>query len=653
MFTLSPRQVHLDFHTSEKIPGIAADFDPEAFARTFKDAYVSSVTVFARCHHGWLYYPSKRFPEMVHPNLVNKNLLLEQVDALHKYGINAPVYITVQWDYQAAKTHPEWLIRKKSGAHEGDAFSEPGFYQSLCVNTGYYDYLEAITDEVMDTLGDKLDGLFFDIVGNRACTCAACRAEMEKRGIDYGNDSEVEKFAKFTMDRFKNKMSARVKAKNPRCSIFYNAGHVGPIVHDSNDAFTHYELESLPSGGWGYLHFPVTARYARTLGKDCLGMTGKFHTSWGDFHSLKNQAALEFECFKMLSYGFASSIGDQLEPSGRLNPATYQLIGNVYRKFAEREEWARPSKAVTEGAVVTPEDAVNGGIPDCIRGASQMLEELAVQFDIIDTEYDFSGYKLLILPEGLKITEEYAAKLESYTKSGGKLIAVSDGGLCGCDYPAFFGADYAPHNQTCDFVVANDVIGRKLYKGNEFVMQCASASLTPKPGAEVLMEASSPYFYRQGTDFCSHKYTPSSKSGYRPCVVRNGNVIVFAHRLFNEYFLYAPSWCKAMMHDAIALLLGNTMLTHNGPSTLQLSLLEQPEKSRYTLHLLTYIPVRKCTSFDIIEESTPVYNLDVTLKLPKAVRSARLVPENIPLEIKDGVLHIDKVDGYGIVELSY
>ena len=62
--TLAPRQIHLDFHTSEAIPDIAANFDPRTFAETARKAAVSSITVFARCHHGWLYYPSKRFPEI-------------------------------------------------------------------------------------------------------------------------------------------------------------------------------------------------------------------------------------------------------------------------------------------------------------------------------------------------------------------------------------------------------------------------------------------------------------------------------------------------------------------------------------------------------------------------------------------------------------
>ena len=150
MKLLPSRQVHLDFHTSECIPEIAKDFDPTAFAKTVREAHINSMTVFARCHHGWLYYPSKKFPELVHPHLQYPNLLLDQVRALHREGIKAPVYITVQWDYHSATTHPEWLIRKADGAHEGGPFTEAGFYQALCVNTSYYDFLTAHTAEVCE-----------------------------------------------------------------------------------------------------------------------------------------------------------------------------------------------------------------------------------------------------------------------------------------------------------------------------------------------------------------------------------------------------------------------------------------------------------------------------------------------------------------------
>lgn len=43
--TLAPRQIHLDFHTSEAIPDIAANFDPRTFAETARKAEASSITV--------------------------------------------------------------------------------------------------------------------------------------------------------------------------------------------------------------------------------------------------------------------------------------------------------------------------------------------------------------------------------------------------------------------------------------------------------------------------------------------------------------------------------------------------------------------------------------------------------------------------------
>ena len=69
------RQIHLDFHTSEAIEGIGADFDPDEFADTLAKAHVNSITVFARCHHGWIYYQSQANPERIHPHLARPNLL--------------------------------------------------------------------------------------------------------------------------------------------------------------------------------------------------------------------------------------------------------------------------------------------------------------------------------------------------------------------------------------------------------------------------------------------------------------------------------------------------------------------------------------------------------------------------------------------------
>jgi len=652
---LSPRQIHLDFHTSELIPGIGNNFDPEKFASTFKEADVSSVTVFARCHHGWMYYPSEKFPHLIHPNLKNKNLLLEQVRALHKEGIRAPVYITVQWDLQSAKSHPEWLIRKKDGSHEGGPFTMPGFYQSLCVNTGYYDFLAEHTKEVCELLGDELDGIFFDIVGIRPCLCSACRTEMKSEGIDMNDELAVRAFAKHVIERFKKNMTELVRKYNKCCTIFYNAGHIGTCTRKSAEAYTHFELESLPSGGWGYLHFPISARYARTLGKDCLGMTGKFHTSWGDFHSLKNQAALEYECFRMLSFGFACSIGDQLEPNGKLNPYTYKLIGKVYSQIKDREEWARPSEAVVEAAVITSENPLyESRIPDSIMGAAQMLEELAIQFDIIDKEAVLDNYRLVILPDDLIVTEDFQKKLESYVEKGGKIISCGKGGLSENDrYPECFGTEHLGQiDKFPDFVIPEGKMAEGLDEGNEYVIYQRGEKIKPV-AATTILEACAPYFSREGEYFCSHSYTPSAKGERYPAAVMNNNTIIFSHPLFTQYRKCAPNWCKKLINNAIRLLLPDRLVSHDGPSTMTVSLLKQPDKNRYCAHILSYVPVRKSETIDIIEDRTKLYNINIRFNLPAEIRSVRLVPDGTVLKVQDGAVTVPEINGYAVLEINY
>ena len=81
------RQVHLDFHTSPLIPGVGADFDPDAFARTLSEAHIDSITCFAVCHHGMCYYPTK--VGQMHPHL-QRDLLGEQIAACHQHGIRVP-----------------------------------------------------------------------------------------------------------------------------------------------------------------------------------------------------------------------------------------------------------------------------------------------------------------------------------------------------------------------------------------------------------------------------------------------------------------------------------------------------------------------------------------------------------------------------------
>lgn len=644
------RQIHMDFHTSEAIAGIGADFDPDEFADTLARAHVDSVTCFARCHHGWIYYDTKADPDRRHPHLERVDLLTAQIEACHARDIRVPIYTTVQWDHHTAAEHPEWRIVTPDGRLEGTPPFEAGFYRKLCLNSPYVDWLQAHTRDIQASM--PVDGLFYDIVQATECVCRHCQAAMAEEGLDPADPAARARHADATLERFRTRMSAWVREVTPDATIFYNAGHVGPSVRPVVDAYTHFEIESLPSGLWGYLHFPVAQRYARTLGLETLGMTGKFHTAWGDFHSYKNRPALEYECFRSLALGAACSIGDQLHPSGRIDPLSYELIGPVYEEVERKEPWVVGARTLSEIAVVTPEETAGGGhsLSPAIRGATLLLEELGHQFDIVDSASDLSGYAVVVLPDAIErfplqgfdgaVLASFAAALDPELQE--RLGVRGERPL-----PAF--ADER-HDHVDYLRPRGEELGLPL---TEHVMYLRGVAV--EATGEVLADRVEPYFDRTWEHFCSHLQTPSSGATGTPAVVRGDRSVYFAHPIFTQYDASAPLWCKTLVAAALRMLLGGEpMVTHDGPSSLRVALTEQA--GRRVLHLLHYIPERRGRLLDTIEDVLPLHDLRVSVRVPGPVRAVTSEPGGEPLafEERDGCAEVQlpRLEGHGLIAIE-
>ncbi|NPV46199.1 MAG: beta-galactosidase [Armatimonadetes bacterium] len=658
MTNLRFRQIHLDFHTSEEIPGIGSAFDANEFADTLAEANVNSVTCFSRCHHGWIYHETAKFPERKHPHLTC-NLLAEQIEACHARGIRVPIYVTVRWDHFTARQHPEWLVVDENGCFVGTKPYEAGFYRQLCLNSPYVDFLEAQTVEVCETL--PTDGFFFDIVFSTPCSCEDCKRDMLAAGMDPANPQERALFADQVLQRFQERMTAAVRAHHPEATIFYNSGHVGPRHRPILHNFTHLELESLPGGGWGYMHFPIAQRFARTLGVDTMGMTGKFHTTWGDFSSFKNPAALEFECLHMLALGAKCSIGDQLHPTGRICAETYKLIGGVYAKVKAAEPWCEGARPLVDIALMTSEEWVGGGhagMPPATIGATRILQELRQQFNIVDSQSELSGYKVVVLPDEIPLDEALTAKLSAYIAGGGAVLATHKSGLnpegnafalreLGVEFVGE--ARYSP-----DFIVAGKLGGPR--PETPVVMYSRGVETRPQPGAEILSTMVLPYFNRTWRHFCSHGHTPAAGPADYPGAVRNGNCIYLMHPVFSLYARRAPRWCKDLVAGALALLLPEPLVEAQGPSTLLLTLNEQPQAGRLVLHALHYVPERRGQELDTIEDILPVYDVKVSVRAERPVERVTLEPQGEPLEftLRDGRVGftIPRIEGHQLVVLA-
>ena len=671
------RQIHLDFHTSEQITGIGADFDADAFAETLVAARVDSITCFARCHHGWLYYQSERFPERIHPHLARPNLLIEQIEACHSAGIRAPIYVTVQWDAYTADAHPEWLCVDERGQFLGTPPFEAGFYRFLNVNSPYVDFLKEHVAEIMDKM--PVDGFFFDIVQPIPSTDPYTRAKMRAGGLEPSDSTSRDHFALMSLNEFMRDMTAFVHHRRPDATVFYNGGHIAPRHRAVVDAFTHWEVESLPSGHWGYEHFPNTIRYARNLGIDSVSHTGKFHTAWGDFQSFKNPAALQFECFRMLAMNAKCEIGDQLPPHGRLETAVYDLIGDVYTSVEAKEPWCRGAKAVSEIGVFTPEafrDPLDRTLPAALRGLSKMLDEAAYQFEILDAESDLRPYSLLILPDRIPVSPELASRLQAFLDDGGKIIASFESGLApdGSDFQLMeLGVRKrgdGPRDRTGELVrgvvfergdYAEYILpGPDLDAGLppvEHVMYIRGMEIEADPQSQVLASIIPALFDRTWEHYCSHRQSPSSGEAERPAIVRTENTIYFSSPIFSQYNQNAPRWCKQLVNNALDLLLPEPLIRHDGPSTLLVTLNEQAQHDRHVLHMLHYIPERRGLDFDVIEDVIPLYNLMLSLRVDRPVRRVSLVPqeEDIQFVEIDGRVEftVDQLNGHQIVAIQF
>lgn len=523
---------------------------------------------------------------------------------------------------------------------------------------------EHIKDLFQVLTPERIDGMFLDIVNVVDCSCAHCVDGMLKQGYDPEVKEERVKYAVQMLKEFRLDITDFIKNLKEDVTVFYNGGHIGPAAVDAKDAYTHWELESLPSGDWGYTHFTNTVRYARTTGMDLLSHTGKFHTMWGDFHSFKNLEALQYECFRMLAYNSKCLIGDQLDPDGKISDPVYELVGNVYQEVEKKELWCIGAKAVTELAVLTDEWQVlkaqcGGSVSAPVNGVCAMLDELGYQFDIVDDKSDWSSYPVLILPDVILFDGRLAEKAEAYVKDGGKILATGKSGLdkgktkfmLDCLGIKYVGE--APYNP--DFIMPNEIVGKKLPK-TEHVMYLKGEQVEPEAGA-VLADTYVPYFNRTWQHFCSHRHTPSSHEKGYPAVVRNGDCIYFMHPLFSIYQSKHPRWCREIFQAALKMLLPEALVRHNGPTSMAVALNEQEMEKRYVLHALHYIPMKNCDELYTIDDVIPVYHIEFSVKTEKTVKLVRLVPEEkeIPFEERDGriVFEIEKLKGHVMVELAY
>jgi hypothetical protein len=633
------RQVHLDFHTSEHISGIGTAFNKAEWQQTLQKAAVDSITVFAVCHHGWSYYPTKI--GKVHPHL-QFDLLRQQMDACHEIGVATPVYLTAGLYNSIANEHPEWREWSVNPAVPGwqPGPLEAGF-KLMCFNTPYLDLLCRQIEEVVTNYPDA-DGIFLDIIFQGECCCKWCMKDMIANGYDPEKSPDRRRFADSVLEKYYQKTTAAVRCRDPKMRVFHNSGHVSPRNIEKLKYFSHLELESLPTGGWGYDHFPQSAAFARKTGMDFLGMTGKFHSSWGEFGGFKHPNALRYECMAMIANGARCSIGDQLHPCGKLDAVTYDCIGTAYREVKQKEPWCVNAVNLADIAII-PQEALNAGSGRDFAGdigAARILLESHYLFDIINPEMDFSQYKLLILPDAVEISAALELKLKQYLSNGGKILLSGDGGIRNQNFIFDVGATYHGKGESNPSYIriADEFLGD--WGATPMVMYDAAHNIKAANGKSTGAIYNS-YFNRSYRHFCSHQHTPNQTepNGFDAGVISNdGCTAYLAHPVFTLYRQTGAVFLRQYLASVIDYMLaGTATITTNLPSSARCVVTEQPQQQRLMIHLLYGslvlrgggVPTVPWLSkpIEVIEELLPLHNITVAISTDKAIKTITSIPD--------------------------
>ncbi|NLF01423.1 MAG: hypothetical protein GX601_10655 [Anaerolineales bacterium] len=646
------RAIHLDFHTMPGVYDVGAHFDADGFAGVLSDACVDAITVFAKCNLGFAYYPTR--VGVVHPGLQAPDMLGPMVEACHARGIQVTAYLNTGLDHEQALRRRDWCKLNHSGQiYEMQTMGH--FFRRMCLNTDYRAYTLAMIEEVLERY--PVDGLFLDCFTLSPCYGVECIEGMGVLGLDPTDERQATEYCWTVTERFTQDVERLVAAKAPGIRITYNGL---PYRWQPQ----HLELEILPTGGWGYEVLPWAIRYARTLNKPLLTMTGRFHKSWGDFGGLRPAQALLFDCYASISNGGACSVGDHMHPRGRLEPEVYRLVGEVYRAVQAIEPWTADAQPLSDIAVVEPAlQRYPGQRIDTasLRGAARMLTELKLQFDVCDGQDDLTQYSLIILPDHVQLGEALKRQLTEHLARGGAIISSASAGLDPATgqfaLPGHPAVSEGPEPHVPAFFVAEQEVAGDI-PAMPVTIYDQGIALRAAPGAQVLARLIKPYFNLGAWDWRhENMYAPPETDSGRPALVRKGKVFHFSFPLFSGYCAHAVIPYRTLLGHCIAQTLPKPLLKVAGLPSFGQATVTEREGARI-VHLLTYVPELRGDTIQMVEEPITVSSVTVALRDDgHRVGRVALAPQGVelPHESREGYVSVTvpTVQGYQMVVFEF
>jgi len=617
------RKIWLDFHNSQYIPTIGDKFDADEWGDRLQSAHVNAIVVFAKDMHGYFYYPSAYGP--VHVGL-KLDLLGAQVAACRKRNIHVRAYYCTTWDNYLAEQHPEWLVFKRDRTTYLAAFDATPHWTALCL--AHEDFVALMLSHIKEFASRyELDGVSLDmpVPIDAECFCAECLRQLRAKNLD-PFDKTVQHDHKSALHKaFITRVRETVKNARPGCQVDFNCECVYGLgervaMMDSLD------IEALPTAFWGYYYFPTIVRYVRNFGVPVYGLTGRFETQWGDFGGMKVPAQLQTEAASIVANCARCDIGDQMHPSGRLDPAIYHVIGQTYGHIESVEPYLSEAAPVTEAVLLT------GGLrldsPGTIAnyGLIKMMIESRLQFDVLEPDADWERYALVVLGEDLAVDQQLASRLKAYVARGGSLVVVDRSGLIAgteqtwlesCGFSFAGKSPFTPSYLVPQVDMTGDI------PRYEYALYEGASQWKAQSPAITYAQLGVPLFQRGPEHYTSHAQTPFDHLTDFAAMAKSGNVVLVGFPLGTSYYKNGYWIYRRVLQRAIADLLPATLVQTNAPMSAELTLTHQAarpaigRRERYLVHIVNFSSLRHTPSHpDYYEDPIALTDVRVRVNLP-------------------------------------
>lgn len=549
-FEKSYRRNLVDMHIEDWNPEFLSEFDPDVYAGLLKTANVKSVMIYMNSHVGCCYWPTKS--GYVHRQMRNGDKMGRLIDLCHEQGMDVILYMSLLANNRAYETHPEW---RTAGPDGSSTRSRGGRFGGCCGNSpGYRQFVDEQVKEICARY--EAEGIFFDMATSGGlCYCKSCRERYKRETgkeiptvIDWNNPDWVEyqQVRKRFVTDFALYAYNTVKKYKPEWTVEHNSSPFRLIDWRMGCSIDTVRANDFVGGDiYGEpIEQSLTCKFfdSITPNKPFEYMTSRCGPHLVDHTTTKPRELLELNAFYSLAHNGAFMFIDAIDPKGTLNPAVYELMGDIFRKMEYYEPYTGGEMCADVGIYLSMESDFREDDTDLskisafyspglkphldgLHGVTRVLKEKNVPFGVVTNNAikSIKQYQVIVLPDINIMGEDEKKALCEYVQNGGSLY------ISGSRLPdlvqSLIGAGLKGKTRENVTYVEPAKAGETLFEGvnlgsplmvDDYQTLIESEGLAPE---EILATITLPYTDPKETAFASIHSNPPGKATDDPAII--------------------------------------------------------------------------------------------------------------------------------------